>query len=246
MAAAYADSVHPPAASYIQDQGFFFKLSAWLSIFILFAFVQFALLGRADPFGAPVWVHLHAIAMVGWLGVLVAQNALARGSNLALHRKLGWAAAALVVAIVFLACYTGVKAVELQRQPPFFTPAYFLALTWIEGITFGAVVAAGIALRRQTQWHRRLLIGATIIILEPAFGRLIPAPLIGATLAESVAMILQLGVIGLIAAHDRKLLGRVHPATLWAGGAVVFTHIAVEGLSRLPALQALATSLAHA
>src|SRR3546814_9908486 len=68
---------------------------------------------------------------------------------------------------------TGIASLVLNRFPPFFTPPHFLALTVTESLVFGAMVAWAIRRRRATDWHRRLMIGATIVILEPALGRLL-------------------------------------------------------------------------
>jgi hypothetical protein len=244
MATAFVSDIRPSGTvPFTRDQPFFLKLSAAIALFIIFAFAQFGLRGLSSPFTAPVWVHLHGVAMLGWLGTLVTQNALARGAHLSVHRKLGWIAAVLVAAIVFLGCYTGVRAIELHRQPPFIAPAYFHALTWVESLAFGLMVAAGIALRRRTQWHRRLLIGATIVILEPALGRVLPVPLLG-DWNELTVLLCQLGVVAVMGAHDRKVLGRVLPATWWVAGAIVAIHVAVVTLARTPAVIVLASSLA--
>src|SRR3546814_19150614 len=48
-------------------------------------------------------------------------------------------------------------------------------------------------------WHRRLMIGATIVVLEPALGRLLPIPLMGVW-AEPAVTLCQLAAVAI----DRK------------------------------------------
>jgi len=222
---------------------FWQRMAIGLAVFIIFGFLQFALRGFVDPARAPWWVHLHGVAMLGWLGLLVAQPTLEARGNLDLHRRLGWVGAGLATAIVILGIYVGLASLVLHRFPPFFTPPYFLALTVVEALTFGLVVMAAIRKRRDTEWHRRLMIGATIVILEPALGRLLPMPLMIGWSDIPVGLI-QLGVVGIIALHDRRTLGRVHPATKAIALLVIAVRITIYLAALAPPVIALASKLA--
>lgn len=233
-------------AAFTSDHTFYRRMAIGISLFIIFAFAQFSARGFVDFGAVPWWVHLHAAVFIGWLALFVTQNILAERGALALHRKLGWAGAILAAAMVVLGMAVGIKAIELGRQPPFFSAPYFLALTQYGLLVFGATIAAALALRRNTAWHRRLMLGATVLLLEPAFGRTLPMPLIGAQVGETVAMALQVAVLAFAMLHDRKLHGRVHPALLWSAGAVIATHVGVTVLAAAPPVIALAQSLAPA
>lgn len=245
MAATLASAPVRASVPYRQDQRFFNRFALALSLLIVFSFAQFAVRGFSNPSTAPWWVHVHGVVMLGWLGLLVAQNVLAQNGNLALHRRLGWLGAGFVVVIVLLGSFTGIKALELNRFPPFFTGAYFLGLSVIGVWIFGAMTAWAVVRRRDTQWHRRLMLGATFLLLEPAFGRLLPMPLL-MPYGEAVTMLLQLGGLAVLMRHDRRVLGRVHPASLASAAVVVAAHATFELFSRLPAAQALASSIAAA
>jgi len=230
-------------ASYRADQGFFVRLAWILAAVIVIGFAQNAALGRVDIPAIPPWVHLHGVLMLCWLGLLVTQSRLAASGSLALHRRLGWAGAFLVCGIVGVACFTGVMSLALHRFPPFFTPSYFLALTMVDTLAFGGLVFAGISNRRDTDTHRRLMLGGTIVILEPAFGRLLPAPLLGGEMTEWITMVIQLGFVAAIAVHDRRQSGRVHPATLSVGLVVALAHVVVTLAARSPTVIALAARI---
>src|SRR3546814_15722023 len=101
-------------------------------------------------------------------------------------------------------------ALVLHRQPPFFTPPFFLALTAVESLVFGAMAAWAIRRRRATDWHRRLMIGATIVVLEPALGRLLPIPLLGVW-AEPALTQCPLAGCAIAAAPTSRTRGAVHP-----------------------------------
>ena len=226
--------------SYRTSQPFFVRLAWIMAAIIVIGFGQNAAMGRVDIPAAPIWVHAHGVLMLGWLALLITQNRLAAAGNLTLHRTLGRAGALLALAIVGLAGFTGVMALVLHRFPPFFTPAYFLALTSVEAVAFGALVLGGIVRRADTETHRRLIMGGTIILLEPAFGRLLPMPVLGGETGEWIAMLIQLGFVGAIAVHDRRTLSQVHRATAVVAAIVVASHVAVTLAARSGTVIALA------
>lgn len=222
---------------------FWHRLAIGLAVFIVFGFAQFALRGFVDPVAAPFWVHVHGVAMLAWLALLIAQPTLVSRDNLALHRQLGRIGGLLAIFITLLGIFTGIASLMLGRFPPFFTPPYFLALTVTESLVFGAMVGWAIRRRRASDWHRRLMIGATIVILEPALGRLLPIPLMGPW-AEPAVALCQLAVVAIVAGYDRRSRGAVHPAT-WAVAAVVIaTRVAISLLAMTSPVIALAERLA--
>lgn len=225
------------------EERFYQKLALGLAIFIVFGFAQFAARGFVNYGSVPIIFHIHGLVMISWLSVLVIQTTLVARDNLAVHRRLGWLGAALATAIAPLAIATCMAAIRSGFVPPFFTPAYFLALVSIEGTAFAVLVWAAIAQRRRTDWHRRLMIGAVIVLMEPALGRLLPMPLIGGENGEWLALAMQLGVLALVARQDRTTRGAIHPATLTFGAILIALHIAVSLASRMPVASAMAASI---
>lgn len=231
--------------SYLQDQRFFTRLALALAALIVLGFLQWALRGFVAPLKTPPLVHLHGVAMLCWLGTLALQSRLAETGKLNVHRMLGWASLGLVCAIVALGIFTARMALAMQRVPPIFTDAYFLALTHVEVAMFATLVAVAIVLRRHTQWHRRLMIGATVIFMEPALGRLLPMPMLGQTGGAWLEAALQVAFLGILARHDATVLGRIHPGTMIAISAVVASHGLIQWLAAMPAVAVFAQAIAH-
>lgn len=233
--ATVATDIEPVSASarnYRVDQAFFTRFAIVLAAIIVFGFAQFALRGFVDYRAAPVRAHFHGAVMLAWLGLFVAQNRLIETGNIALHRRVGWFAAALALLVAATASYVGYAATLYGTKPPFFASAYFLALTQLGALFFLFLVGWAVVLRRETQWHRRLMFGSLIAILEPAFGRLLPMPLM-MPWGEMVVLVVQLAAFAVLMRHDRRVLGGVHPAT-WAGAlTVTIYHLAVEVLARV-------------
>ncbi len=222
---------------------FWQKVALGLCLFIIAGFAQFAARGFVNVTAVPPWVHIHGIAMLVWLTLGFVQPALANANNLAMHRRLGWLGVGAAITVTVVGSYTGIMAIILDRQPPFFTPPYFLALTQIGIAVFAAMVAAALIKRRDTLWHQRLMLGSTILILEPALGRLLPMPLI-MPWGELLVMVIQLGVLWLVVRHDRASLGAVHPATKTVALVIVALHAAVETMARTALFDGWAAALA--
>jgi len=232
-----------PQRGFMADQDFFVRYAIAIAVFILFGFAQFAIRGYSHFLTAPPIVHLHGGLMVGWLGIFIAQNLLIHRGELAIHRKLGWISAGIVVLIAATGLLVGHNALAMHRVPPFFSDPYFLALTGVGSLVFAAMVGWAITLRRQVQWHRRVMLGAMFILLEPALGRLLPMPLLGMW-GEWTTLAVQLGFVAILARHDRKVLGEIHPATKAIAAVLIASHILFESLAVFPPLVAYAHTVA--
>ncbi|MCJ2184069.1 hypothetical protein MTR62_15395 [Novosphingobium sp. 1949] len=217
-----------------------------MAVFILFSFGQFALRGFVDLAAVPVWIHLHALVMLGWLGLFMLQPTLIRSGDLRRHRQFGALAIGFAVTLVCLGGFSALMSVRTGHVPSFFSPSYFLALNFFDLAAFALMVGAAVhaAVFDRTA-HPRLIVGANVLLLDPALGRLLPMPLIQPW-GEFVAMVIQLGVLALVARHDRARLGYVHRATLAGMAVVALAHTLTEMVGHLPALGALATALAPA
>jgi hypothetical protein len=161
----------------------------------------------------------------------VIQPTLAERADTTLHRRVGWFGVAMATAVVVIGIYTARHALAAGRQPPFFTPPYFLSLTHIGLAFFAGTVIAAILCRKDTGWHRRLMLGSTVLLMEPALGRLLPMPLL-MPWGDTAVLLVQLLTMTLVIGHDRRTLGRVHPATLTMVGVLVVNHVLIEIAAR--------------
>ncbi len=226
----------------IGDAAFFRRYSTLLAVFIVIGFAQHALLGRAEYAYVLIWPHVHGFVMIAWLAVFVFQVRQAAAGNLALHRRMGWLGAYLTVAVAGTMSYAGIAALRGNVVPPFFAPAYFLALTQVGAVVFGGLVFAAITHRGQTDYHRRLMAGSMILLTNPALGRVVPMPLLGSW-AGWVLVVIELALVGVIALHDRKTIGRIHPATATVGGVIIIAEVLVALSGMSPLVQGLASAI---
>jgi len=235
-----------PAGARIVGQDFFLRLAYAIAGATVFAFAFNAAGGHVDIPRVPWWVHVHAAAMMAWFGIYVAQNRLTRASDKAMHRALGWSSVALVVANAPLSWFSGIMAISMHRTPAFYTPPYFLALALVETAAFTALVLAAVGARRDIEAHRRLVAGASLVVSEPALVRLLPMAALGGEPGETIILVIQFCVVAVIALHDRRALGKIHPATFAVGGAVATIHLLIALGSRSTPIIAFAERLAGA
>lgn len=228
--------------NYRADQGFFTGLSIALSLLIVVGFGQLVARGINIPSTYPLRVHVHAFFLISWLVTFSYQNWLAYKGNIARHRMLGKAAILLVAAIVVMNGYVTVMTVVDGRLAPQFTPGYFFALGAADTLFFAGLVAWGIARKRNTQWHRRLLFGATLILAAAGINRIVNAPL--GDLAEPVSIAVQLSFLAVMAWNDRRVYRKVHAATLLLVPIVLFERFLPHVLGDFPPLAEFAQSFA--
>jgi uncharacterized membrane protein len=212
---------------------FWQKMLGGIALFIVFGFVQFAARGFVDYATVPQYIHIHAVLMVSWLGLSVAQATLVRRDNLALHRRLGWLGVSLAAAVLCVGIFVSIMTAKAHAQPPFFTIPHFLAISQFDVLAFAGLVGAAVIRRRKTEWHRRLMVGAMVMLMEPALGRLLPMPLI-VPWGQWLVAAIQLGVLAIVARHDRRTLGAIHPATITTALVVTISHGVVETLAISP------------
>lgn len=221
-----------PVAPPVGDERFFLRGAILMAITIVAAFAFQYLMGRST-FASPVRVHVHAFFFMGWVVIYLLQNVFVATDRISLHRRLGWIAAAWIVPMVGMGFVVTFAIVRLGNVPFFFRPLQFLIFDPMAVLTFAGLTVAAVVLRRKTEWHRRLHFCAMTILLTPAFGRLLPLPLLQPWAWESAyAASLLFPLVG--AWLDVRRSGRVHPAWRWGIATIVATFLLTEAITYSP------------
>jgi hypothetical protein len=193
---------------------FFLIIAIIMALLNVVGFSFFAIMG-ISTFRAPLYLHVHAFLFMGWVALFVLQASLAASGSVALHRKLGWVAAGWALAMVVVGTLTTIWTVRKGAVPFFFLPAQFLIMNPLSVALFAALLIGGVIKRRDREWHPRLIVCGMAAIMGPAFGRLLPAPLLmhGMFTAIFIGMI-AFPLAGII--RDKRRRNGVHPAW-WVG-----------------------------
>ena len=183
--------------------------------------------------GLPLLLHVHGAVFTLWVMLIVAQPALIAQGSIQRHRQLGMVGAGLASAMVIMGLAATLFAIRYHRVPSFFPVGVFLVMNSVGILTFAGLVTAAVLLRRKADWHKRLMICATVSILGPGLGRFLPMDSFGA-----FAPLVMFGVIILYAlagpAHDLITIRRVHPAYLWGAAAILIGDLAIAPLAFAP------------
>ena len=228
MATLVADPVTPATG----DERFFLRGAILMAVLIVAGFTFQLAMGRST-FASPLRVHAHAILFMGWVAIYLLQNIFVATGRIDLHRRLGWFAALWMVAMVVSGFVVTVAMVRNGLVPFFFQPLQFVIFDPVTVIAFGGLTVAAILLRRRTEWHRRLHFCGMSLLLAPAFGRLLPLPLLQpwAWEAAFVASLL-FPVVG--ARIDMKRRGSVHPAWIWGIGVTIGAFLVTQAITYSP------------
>ncbi|MFT3791091.1 MAG: hypothetical protein QM741_08435 [Rudaea sp.] len=218
----------------------------WMSLAI--AATVFAGFGRIEAAGFVRWTELpfqvvaHGLVFAAWIMLFVVQCALVDRGSVALHRRLGVFGAALAAAMVPLALVTAVMCIRRGAVPPVFRPDVFLALNLLNVVAFAGLLAAGLALRRRPDWHRRLMLCGNVIIMSPAVPRLLPLSALGVPV-PLILTCAMLAYVGAGMAFDLANRRRIHRAWWVGAGVIVGMMLALGPLAYSAPLRALVDRL---
>lgn len=227
--ATLAETRLTPAA----DDTRFFMFAAFGMAFTVAAGFSLQLAMGRSSFAAPPLVHAHALVFMGWVTLYVLQNVFAAKGNSALHKRLGWIGAGWIFAMLVIGCTVTVAVARRGQVPFFFRPLHFLVFDALTLIAFMGLVIAAIRLRRRTDWHRRLQYCGMSLLLGPAFGRLLPMPLLKPLAFEATfAAVMIFPLVGMWS--DLRRTGAVHPAWKWGIGVMIGSLILTEAITYSP------------
>ena len=112
-------------------------------------------------------------------------------------------------------------------------PLQFLIFDPLSLLAFVGLTIAAVVMRRRTEWHRRLHFCGMSLLLGPAFGRLLPLPLLQPWAWEAAFFAgLMFPVVGALV--DVRRSGRVHPAWLYGIATMLGTLVLIEAVTYSP------------
>lgn len=226
----------------------FFSRSALLMlamVILAFPFTYFApTLTQSKPF-LPVY-HIHGVVFFAWIGLYAWQTHLVATGKTARHREFGLAGIAISALMLPLGVILAIEAIKRRtaagNQHPFDITLYNVA----DIISFTVLMIFSIgSVTRHIDWHRRFTFGAAVALVGPAISRwflnpwFVTMPYVPpySDLAPNLCADLFLVALAL---HDRRTLGRIHPATLWMLAIMIPLHVATPFLASSEGWRALA------
>ena len=220
----------PALTARLRDRRFYLFIAIVAAALVFTGFARtFYLNGFFARMHLPSLFIIHGVVFSSWLVVLVAQTALVSARQIRIHQKLGYASIAIVAGMLVLGWMMSVQAAQRGFTPPGGPPPLaFLAFQLFGLAAFIGLVTAAYLLRNRPETHKRLMIGATILIMTPAVARIFLLYTTNAVLPKTLAVqfVLYLACM----AYDLFTRKRVHAAYLWSVAAfLLFVFGAIFG-----------------
>jgi hypothetical protein len=159
-------------------------------------------------------LHIHGLVFSTWVIMFLGQTLLIANGSRILHQRLGWFT--LGVAAVMLLLVAAATAEQMRRGLPIEEAAADISLNSFGAIMFGVPLIGAIYYRKRPDWHKRLMLCATLSLLGAPILRLIlrttnldfpSAVVLGAVLANLFFLP--------CFAYDMLSRGRIHRAYLY-------------------------------
>lgn len=197
-----------------------------VSVFIGFARSYYL----AGLFKAPLpntLLHVHGAVFSLWVLLLITQTSLVAAKRVDVHRRLGLLGFGLACVMVVLGVLVASDQIARHAAQPAGPHAgivearAFYAIPLGEILMFGTLVYFGFRNRFRPAAHKRLMVIATLAILEAAFARW---PIFDSFAEPAMDALYVVTILLLMMAYDWWSTGRVLKVTLWAGSFVALTQ----------------------
>lgn len=224
-------SIRHPATHQRARGRFYVAMAGGLLLIVLLGFTPTLYL-RAffDVPEIPVSVFVHGLVLTAWFVAFFLQTALVAVRRTDIHRRLGWVAGGLGVAV--LATSTAVTLNFVPRRVALGAnlEASLARMSVVAWSDFAALLAftifllTAIALRRHPEVHKRLMLLSSISLVQPALARIFLWSAFAGldTVLGLVSLLLLVLALGLYDLVSRK---RVHPVTLLGGTFLMGTKL---------------------
>ena len=217
----------------------------WMAV----AMAATAFIGFAPTFWVPLAqgvperiavLAIHGALFSGWTLFVIYQAWLVESGSVARHRDVGLFGVSLATAMTIFGVLAAINAAQRATAAHYAGAGEsFMVVPLAALLSFAVLVTAAILNIRRSEWHKRLMLSATAVLLDAAIARPfivylvmgghpppfggtvglagfnIPPPPVLGVLPPALAALLFI-VVGMV--RDWRALGKVHPAYLGAGG----------------------------
>jgi len=206
--------------------------------------------------GQPL-IHVHAVVFTAWPLLFLSQTWLAAHNRLEHHRAWGMAGISLATALFVVGMVTAIQSAELRVVKGGDDRGLAFLIIPMSAISlFAGFFAAAVANLARPNVHKRLMVLATIALLQPALVRVFfilktgggpglrpgmngPPPM-ATTIGP--ALVAELFVVAAIL-YDWRARGRPHPVYLIGLATMVLVHFGRLPISGTPQWKAIASAL---
>jgi hypothetical protein len=166
----------------------------------------------------PALLHVHGVIMSAWCVLFFVQTYLVAIHRVRVHRRLGIFGAVLAFLVVTIGTYATVEATAREVREHVVRQFHFLfGLNLVTLLLFAIFVISALAVRSRPEFHKRLMLMATLTILAPAVARVVLL-----FTRDGMAQFLAFDLCILIfVVLDTIWHRRLHPALAWRAALVI-------------------------
>jgi hypothetical protein len=166
----------------------------------------------------PVLLHVHGVIMSAWCALFFVQTYLIATHRVRVHRRLGIFGAILAFLVASIGTYATVVATAREVRQHVVRQFHFLfGLNLMNLLLFAIFVILGLTLRARPEFHKRLMLMATLTLLAPAVARIVllftRAPMAQIAAFDSCILI--------FVVTDTIWHRRLHPVLGWSAAVVI-------------------------
>ena len=214
----------PHVPNRMWDRMFFTTMILLLWATILFGFARtYFLAGMVLAPLPDLLIHIHGAAFTLWMILLLVQTTLITTKKIQVHRRLGMFTFGLSVAMVALGLFAAVDALRRHAAPPPLDPRTFFVIPVSDMLAFSVLVFFAYWFRNKPEWHKRIILMATIAIVDAGVGRW-PVAILQAK-PPLQDLVIPAFIVALVM-YDMVSLRRVSKATIWPALWLIVIHLA--------------------
>jgi hypothetical protein len=201
------------------DHLFFSSMAVLIlgAVFLGFAHTYYL----AGVFKAPLpdlVIHIHGAVFSSWILLLIVQTSLVSAGRVDIHRRLGLLGFGLACLMVLLGALAGTDLLRRGVSFPGVDAKTFYAATIGDMVIFGTLIAFAFRARFDPPAHKRLILIATVTLMEAAVSRwpfaiIERRPVMIDVFCYSILLLLVL--------YDLWSTRKVHRVTIWAGAFLI-------------------------
>ena len=194
----------------------------------------------AGVFRAPLpnlLIHIHGVVFSAWILLLVAQISLVAAGRIDLHRRLGLLGFGLACLMVILGLLAATDNLVRHSDAGVGAKAFY-AVPVADMLVFATLVYFGFRNRFNPSAHKRLMLIATVMILDAAIVRW---PLHARWWDLQAAQLVSYLFLLLLFGYDLWSTGKIHRVTLWASVFLIFFQQVRMPIGRTAIWQTFAT-----
>jgi hypothetical protein len=191
---------------------FFSSMAILMIVLVVGGFGTTLLTRTSAVLSLPMVVHLHGAVFLSWFLCFFLQARFVRAGNMATHRRIGQFSLGLGLLMILFGYLVTRGA---YAKPDFsiagLSPSGSTIYPSSDILAFASAYFLGIATRRNSAAHKRFMLLAGLLILDPAVSRII---LVGLHWPGSIIVPIEGALIGILLVYDVSRLRQLHWASL--------------------------------